>query len=57
MEKEKIEGKKIKKYSPTHIELEDGTVLDWDIVGGQGADAGWYQWLVVKVNGVEVHRE
>lgn len=57
MEKEKIEGQKIKNYSPTHIELEDGTILSWSMEGGQGADGGWYQWLIARVNGKEVCRD
>lgn len=57
MEKEKIEGKIIKKYSPTSIELEDGTILSWSTEGGQGADDGWCQWMVHRINGIEVFRD
>lgn len=53
---QKIIGRTIEEFSLTSIKLDDGTRLQWSMEGGPGLDSGWYQWLIVRLNGQIVYR-
>ena len=58
---EKLVGKRIVHYVETEygfiLTLDDDSKVEVDQEGGPGIDSGWYDWLVMKINGVQVLRK
>lgn len=58
--KRQIEGKTISRFDVSGcrivIELNDGTILHWELTSGPGAGPDWFQWLSMYVDNREIVR-